>query len=199
MNLTFHTRWGRNKLSGPKLLILEQAWPKTDLEPSGPVRPPLERNFLIWWEELKARRKENLIERLSLGCRDKFVFTLVLRFYHFLNQSEVKPKPIGTCSRAGNLLRVLFGQIVCSASWWLARVNTSVLFGVTSINWKLLLSDAVLRSLSRKYEFKGETNAFYLNAKPVDAKMKKTIGISKSLSMEQGSKTLMIRNSPVFC
>lgn len=41
MNLTFQTRCGNIRESGPKRLILLHSWPKTDLMPSGPARPPL--------------------------------------------------------------------------------------------------------------------------------------------------------------
>lgn len=56
-NLTFQTRCGRRRLSGPNELILAHICPKTDLVPSGPAKPPL----LL--ERLTCRRKtENRIQ-----------------------------------------------------------------------------------------------------------------------------------------
>ena len=68
---------------------------------------------------------------------------------HFLNKSEVKPKPIVTCSRKFPvprvlltmvyLLRVLVGQWIALRRLRLARVITLVLgSGFTTLNSKLL-------------------------------------------------------------
>ena len=85
----------------------------------------------------------------------KFAVALVLHCYalwlvkkisrHFLNQSEVKPKPIVTCSHAFSRTWRRLHVFALSSDWFIG-LSTSVVigqsdyfgFGFTTLNWKLL-------------------------------------------------------------
>lgn len=75
-NLTFHTRCGSIKLSGPKTLIFAAICPNTDFVPSGPASPPRLRDRFTYNDKyvLKLtnidllRRKRGVLKHASLKC-----------------------------------------------------------------------------------------------------------------------------------
>ena len=77
---------------------------------------------IIWGIQSFEKKILWSLERLSLDCQKWFAFTLVLHYNtqwlaknscHFLNQSEVKPKPIASKTKTNrDLLTQVFLRVV---------------------------------------------------------------------------------------